>query len=546
MTRKLQIKGLLVAGIFAAGSSLFAQVQYNQLDDFGTAIMDINNQGHGVLMGGYYDFATNALTPPETGVYGTAAINDNDDVLGMMDDGAGNIVPGMRVGGVWTAFPSSVPLTEDDTLYDVSENGIWVVGQTGWDPGTDTAWGFIYNTDTQEFRLLESALYEYSAAYAVNNDGYAVGWVDDLPSGTLRMPAVFNPDGSITLLGEDDGEGAGISNNGKVVGRFMGQPFIYDMATDTMESFNLPADAFTAAFASISDNGIAFGYAEYPGFARLPIIYHPDLGADPQLLSDVLTGFGIDASELAGTGYKISSDGNYVCGFTDGPAFMAMGWAVFFDGQLIDSGSEDPCEEKTVMECNVEYTAELIPNAGVWTNYPGVSYNYPGSEKVWEFTAPVSGTYTFDLNQGTQDADFFLMDSCGNTGVNILGWYWTGEENEQIDLEEGVTYYLIADLYQSASQPTTVTVKVECPEMGVNDMSSFDFAYYPNPVKDVLNIKSQKTVKSVEAYNMAGQQVISTKTLNGQIDLTSLSAGTYVFKAVLEGGQVETFKVIKK
>lgn len=546
MTRKLQIKGLLAAGIFAAGSSLFAQVQYNELDDFGTAIMDINNQGHGVLMGGYYDFATNGLTPPETGIYGTAAINDNEDVIGLMDDGLGNIVPGMRVGGVWTAFPSSVPLDEEDTLYDVSENGIWVVGQTGWDAGTNTAWGFIYNTDTQEFRLLESVLYEYSAAYGVNNDGYAVGWVDDLPTGTLRMPALFNPDGSITLLGEDSGEGSGISNNGKVAGRLSGLPFIYDMATDTLETFSIPSGAYTASFASISDTGIAFGYSEYPGFVRKPIIYHPDLGEDPQLLADVLTGFGIDASELAGTGYRISSDGNYVCGFTDGPAFMAIGWAVFFDGQLIGGGSEDPCEEKTVMECNVEYTAELIPDSGVWNNYPDVSYNYPGSEKVWEFTAPVSGTYTFNLDQGTQDADFFLMDSCGNTGINILEWYWTGESNEQIDLEEGVTYYLIADLYQSAATPTTVTVKVECPEMGVSDMNSFDFAYYPNPVKDVLNINSQKTVKSVEAYNMAGQKVISTKTHNGQIDLTSLSGGTYVFKAVLEGGQVETFKIIKK
>ena len=86
-----------------------------------------------------------------------------------------------------------------------------------------------------------------------------------------------------------------------------------------------------------------------------------------------------------------------------------------------------------------------------------------------------------------------------------------------------------------------------CEELGVSDMNSFDFAYYPNPVKDVLNIKSQKEVKSVEVFNLTGQKVVSsTKVLNGQINVNALTAGTYVFKVILDDGQVETFKIIKK
>ena len=86
-----------------------------------------------------------------------------------------------------------------------------------------------------------------------------------------------------------------------------------------------------------------------------------------------------------------------------------------------------------------------------------------------------------------------------------------------------------------------------CEELGVSDMNSFDFAYYPNPVKDVLNITSQKAVKSVEAFNLTGQKVLSNaNALNGQINVSALTAGTYVFKVTLEDGQVETFKIIKK
>ena len=78
-------------------------------------------------------------------------------------------------------------------------------------------------------------------------------------------------------------------------------------------------------------------------------------------------------------------------------------------------------------------------------------------------------------------------------------------------------------------------------------MNSFDFAYYPNPVKDVLNIKSQKEVKSVEVFNLTEQKVVlSTKVLNGQINVSSLTTGTYVFRVTMEDGKVETFKIIKK
>ena len=86
-----------------------------------------------------------------------------------------------------------------------------------------------------------------------------------------------------------------------------------------------------------------------------------------------------------------------------------------------------------------------------------------------------------------------------------------------------------------------------CEEMGVGDMNSFNFAYYPNPVKDYLNIESQKAIESIDAFNLAGQKVISNALLSeGKLNLNNLSPGTYVFRVTLEGGQVETFKIVKK
>ena len=86
-----------------------------------------------------------------------------------------------------------------------------------------------------------------------------------------------------------------------------------------------------------------------------------------------------------------------------------------------------------------------------------------------------------------------------------------------------------------------------CEQLGVSDLNSFEFAYYPNPVRDVLNINSQKAVQSVEVYNLTGQRVISESKVNqDQIDVSKLATGTYVFRVTLEGCQVETFKIIKR
>ena len=89
--------------------------------------------------------------------------------------------------------------------------------------------------------------------------------------------------------------------------------------------------------------------------------------------------------------------------------------------------------------------------------------------------------------------------------------------------------------------------QIYCEEMGVSNMNSFDFSYYPNPVKDFLNIESKKAVQSIDAFNLAGQKVMSDmKLTQGKLNISNLTTGAYVFRATLEGGQVETFKVIKK
>jgi hypothetical protein len=72
-----------------------------------------------------------------------------------------------------------------------------------------------------------------------------------------------------------------INASSVMVGDFDNQPFIYDRGTDEFTTFDISPSATSAAtFTSVSNNGVAVGYAqkfgEFGSLLRDAIIYHPD------------------------------------------------------------------------------------------------------------------------------------------------------------------------------------------------------------------------------------------------------------------------------
>lgn len=226
---------------------------------------------------------------------------------------------------MWSPFPDTAfEPTDNLAIEKVSENGVYVVGQL-W----DTSQGFIYNTQTEVLTLIPNDTYASSKVYGVNDSGIGVGsvWIDG-----LEVPAYFPTDGSIVVLG-DFGQAIAINNSNMIVGKLDMMPFTYNIDDDELSTYT--ADAFMAYFTDIAENGVIVGFSESDFLDRFPIIYHPSLGDQPQLLADVLTQFGVDASLLNGTSTGISPDGNYVCGYTNGLGPFVAGWAVYFDDLLI-------------------------------------------------------------------------------------------------------------------------------------------------------------------------------------------------------------------
>jgi hypothetical protein len=110
----------------------------------------------------------------------------------------------------------------------------------------------------------------------------------------------------------------------------------------------------------------------------------------------------------------------------------------------------------------------------------------------------------------------------------------------------GQTYYVRVAGYS----PTTVGTF--CLKVSTNTLSndSFDaskFKFYPNPVKDVLNLSYTENITKVQVINLLGQEVkaVSINATQSQVDMSNLPKGTYLVK-VTAADEVKTIKVIKQ
>lgn len=84
-------------------------------------------------------------------------------------------------------------------------------------------------------------------------------------------------------------------------------------------------------------------------------------------------------------------------------------------------------------------------------------------------------------------------------------------------------------------------------DLGNGTFDNSKFAFYPNPVKNILNLSYEQNITHVAVYNVLGQEIITKKfnTNNTQVDMSGLASGTYIVKVTADNVN-KTFKVIKE
>jgi len=223
--------------------------------------------------------------------------------------------------------------------------------------------------------------------------------------------------------------------------------------------------------------------------------------------------------------------------------------------------ANDECSTATPMVITSDFASSAVQwyNTGATVNANDplptcAAFNFATAGKdVWfQSTAPESGSVIIETqgNGGITDTGFEVYTGdCGNlvlaacdddTGTGNYSLYsFTG-------LTPGQALYIRLWGYNGQ----TGSALVGCYDASIastNGFNSKNFTYYPNPVKDVLNLSYTNNISNVAVFNLLGQQM-SSKTVNAnksKVDMSNLAPGTYLVK-VTSDNQVKTLKVIKE
>ena len=176
-------------------------------------------------------------------------------------------------------------------------------------------------------------------------------------------------------------------------------------------------------------------------------------------------------------------------------------------------------------------------NDGLW-------YSFMGNGSDITITATPTGT-SFDPQLGVYSGSCDALICEGTVDVGFSGDLETYTISASV---VGTMYYVnIADYSSSTDNPEDVFVLDVTTNLANPTFDNSSFTFYPNPVKDVLNISNAQNISKVQVINLLGQEMM-VKTMNenqGQIDMSQLSSGTYLVKVTSED-QVKTIKVIKE
>jgi len=82
-----------------------------------------------------------------------------------------------------------------------------------------------------------------------------------------------------------------------------------------------------------------------------------------------------------------------------------------------------------------------------------------------------------------------------------------------------------------------VETEFECNSLAINETDKNSVSVYPNPVRNYLfiNNNSKTKIQNISVYNFIGQELVKTK--NKKIDLSNLTAGTYLLRINFENAK---------
>lgn len=112
-------------------------------------------------------------------------------------------------------------------------------------------------------------------------------------------------------------------------------------------------------------------------------------------------------------------------------------------------------------------------------------------------------------------------------------------------LVSGIFKYYVTTIYKNSAdnqilcEPSSDTLQVIFPAVGINELNNSQIMVYPNPATEVVYVKSDYRINTVEIMNYVGQTVNTISNIdvnNMKINVATLKAGVYFVKVTTTEG----------
>ncbi len=183
------------------------------------------------------------------------------------------------------------------------------------------------------------------------------------------------------------------------------------------------------------------------------------------------------------------------------------------------------------------------------------NFNYQGIELGSHVDASAMNTLHVDIFPTTETSIWLTPISPGKEISTSLGTLTAGVWNS-IDVQLATyTGVVFSDLFQFKFDHGTGGIFYMDNLYLYNDdfsgiltpEESNAITYYPNPVNDIITIKSKTTINQAIFCNLLGQtvKVIQVNGFDKSVNLSDLSSGNYFVSLRLNNGVIETRKIVK-
>ncbi len=191
----------------------------------------------------------------------------------------------------------------------------------------------------------------------------------------------------------------------------------------------------------------------------------------------------------------------------------------YYDGAWLNAEPANRCPASMTVYFKPPTAWTTVPKIHYWNAIP----NGSASNTVWP-----GNTMVADVN------GFYKYTITGPTSVNIVfnnGSSGTGNQTaDLLNKTNGYTYTWGGSARWMSSEGSKANAAI----------------IYPNPVVDVLQIRSETTIYSYKIMSIQGTTLKEGIPNENAIDMSNLTSGLYFLKLTYENGQEEIKRVLKK